>query len=965
MLNAKQIICSFLAVVMTTSSAFSATSLTASSQGYMPTLQKIGENSYKYTEAKAEIKFDVTDPQVVKQRIQEMMSAVEGTQQTKGKQSKLLGAATHTLKAYPMESLYFFLGMGAVAFGQLVLNNSHNPVGLQQHIEHSLSPMGMAGFAVFMYFNNLTSTQLMTMTNNPAFMKYVPYLGMTAGFLAQSIFSHVAGDPNIKACVLKKPVTEKDKEAGVDEKPCVKAMENFADLRLAPSLTSMLLSTLLAAKAEKLVKAGFSMGKSGLLKLRGVDVALTLAPGKVQVSAVRAVLVHGLGKVAQITAFVQIDEWLNRIVTYAWKNFFDGSDFYDINNSIVERLNYLKTTNWVEPKAEPFLPNLLPKEFSEWIAKDRTLEDRLKYFQKRMTDWRMTNLADVYEAHQNWNMHLQQLTGKYASSHEFYTQIINAIRTSRFDLGYVKPLEIPYPLTGLKAYNVRPEAYDAMVTHPKMFEGYQRDNLKFIARLMQPGAILNPNYITENFEDADEASAYIQFGALLNDLEVKDKKKMAKFHQMITSTDDKVVARALYNLRQEMAPAMRNPEDAYSRVILALINILGAPSPQMEPGRGYVMGFQFAPSTQKFVSGLEFRKGSSMFGANMLVDHYLMQMVCGPDITNGDALVEETTGFPSNFRAPMIRPAKHKFDNECNSTKAYMTSDSIYTYKISQDGKTYRGFLNYIRETARASIVGHKENSNFQNWWDFYTTKQMKSAFDAFGVRYDEIVVKLVRSLYYQREEGFFNSVYNKLGLNQNGRNSLNQGPVGNGALQAMFQEERMYLAILEEIMFPKRSFDFSLETALERKLQVPEVREIEKNMIGLSDLLKKIQIKEIGGRERIESSLMNDELESQVETIQKSLHTVKLQLGLVGGEGDIPVMVRALNDNQKAVAKVALDSLSKLADEMANYGRIANAVSWNKIYDDETKSVSQTKSNPETEKALRNSGRMTAPAGQ
>ncbi|MNY77097.1 hypothetical protein D3C86_2168950 [compost metagenome] len=67
----------------------------------------------------------------------------------------------------------------------------------------------------------------------------------------------------------------------------------------------------------------------------------------------------------------------------------------------------------------------------------------------------------------------------------------------------------------------------------------------------------------------------------------------------------------------------------------------------------------------------------------------------------------------------------------------------------------------------------------------------------------------------------------------------------------------------------------------------------------------------------------------------------------------------------QKSAAKVALNSLSKLAAEMANYGNIAHAVSWNKIYDEESGQTTQTKTDENMKKALKNSGAATNPAGR
>jgi hypothetical protein len=994
MLDFKKVLCGALAVVMATSSAFAVGKL--SQDGSYAPAYADGKYSFVDPVSKIPITWKPQSTQATQQSIEELMRQLTAAQTATGPQgSKLKAAAVHTIKAFPAESLYFFIGMGAVAFSQLVFDNSQNPVGLEQHITHSLSPMGMAGFAVFMYANNLTSSTLQTMIKNKSFMKYIPYLGMTAGFGMQSIFSHVMSDPNIKFCAFKKKVTDKDLEEGVDANPCKKAIENFSDLRLAPSLTSMLLSTMMAGKAQEGIKALAGKAEKPLLRLTGFDLAFMLAPGKIQLTGIRAVLVNGLGKVAQITAFVAIDAWLNRIVTYGWKNAFDGKDFWNIDNRIASRVKDLKANNWNELTLKKEDQGILPAPIEKWLSEDRPLEEQLTYFQKRMTDWRMTNLADVYEAHQNWNASLGQLIGNYKGSYEFYQTIIDRIRISRYNLSPVKPLEILYPLTGVKPYNVAPEAYDGAVTHVKTFETYQRENVAVVAKMLAPQILVKefPKFadindadlqelskkavapklesalsfsLTEQEVEARDQENFVKIQKLFTGLDAKDRKKIETFRQMILSKDDTVLAKALYNLRKEQNPALRDPEKPFSKMILALIEILGAPSPQMEPGRGYLLGYQYAPSKQQYMSGIDFRHGSSIFGTQLITDYYMMQMVCGPDVRAGEKLVDDNLGYPSKFKPPMIRPAKHEFKEACQSGYAFMEPDKIYSYKFEQDGKKYRGFLNYVRDNVGASIIGQKDgSSNFKNWWTALTTPQVKEAFDVYAERYDEIVVKMMRALYYQRKAGVEDFIYETLSLNQNGKNTLNRGPVFNGTISAITQEEHLYLAVLEQMITPERAYDFHIDLALNYKVKVPALQEIDNEIAKLVNLLTKIRIVEKDGRERIQSSLANSELTSQVEAVEAAITTVRQAMGVdtpgIGIEGS-PL---AFTETQKKVAKVALDSLSKIAAEIANYGNIAHAVSWDKIHDEGSGETTQTKTGDNVKKALKNSGAATNPAGR
>jgi hypothetical protein len=135
--------------------------------------------------------------------------------------------------------------------------------------------------------------------------------------------------------------------------------------------------------------------------------------------------------------------------------------------------------------------------------------------------------------------------------------------------------------------------------------------------------------------------------------------------------------------------------------------------------------------------------------------------------------------------------------------------------------------------------------------------------------------------------------------------------------------------------------------------------------MKKLEALIQKIKIVEIKGRERIESSLSNDELKSQVEAVATAITTVRQAMNLdVAGvfRMDSPL---ALKENQKVAAKFALNAISNLAEEIANYGNIAHAVSWNKIHNEATGETTQIKTNENAKRANNNSRAATNPAGR
>ncbi len=919
---------------------------------------------------------------------------------------KLKAAGIHTIKSLGPESLYFFMGMGAVAFWQIWTDSAQNPVSLQQHIEHQLSPMGVLGFGVFMYANNLTSTTLQTMIKNPSFMKFLPFLGMTAGFTAQSIFSHFFSDPNVLACALKGKITAEDKERGIDENPCQKAAENFEDLRLAPSLTSMLISTYLAGKLE----AGFKgVAQRAVYKLSGFDLALFLAPGTTQIRGVRAVI-KGIGKTAQITTFVAIDAWLNRVVTYGWKNFFDGGDFNGLNADIVSQINFLKARNWV-PEADQVPKNYWEQRLARTTGRPMDLLSQLKHFQKRMSDWRMTNMADIYEAHMNWQTALNQLTGMYSASSGFYADIINEIRSAKFTEA-PKKLEMIYPFAGVKAFNLAEERYDRAITHPALFKSYQRETMTIAAILLGPKAprlradateeelaiqaqlageaqqlvakttnsikstmraVWNAKnkvaddhqedqFRTEDFISPlasniteESKSIYVDILGKRNELTKNESSLLQKMANLIASEDENKAIEGLLLLKSEYQRSLRLQENAYAEILATVMKIVGSPAPQLEPGRGYMTALQASPKGMSLFAGINYYRSVGMISTPLTVDYLLMQMICGPDVDQPgkSSMIKSSVGFPSIFRAPQIRNGKDDFQVECQGMTApnsNVMDTRLYNLPFKKAGVQYVGFLDYLSKSLRPSVMGDESGSNFTNWWKDNTTQQMEAAFADFGVQYEKIVVNLVRALFYQHKDGAYSTkVFNKLGLNQDGKNSLNYGPLYNSPVTTIFQEERLYLSILKELMEPSARYGYYLISAMENEVQQPELKKVEESFIGLANMLKEIRIIQKDGRERIESRLTNKDFKSQKETIEKVI------LGLKDSAA-----ISNLPAYKKEVAHGVLEALVTLANELESYGAMANAVSWQNLYDEGSLTATQHQMSDEAQRKIKASGSMT-----
>ena len=842
-------------------------------------------------------------------------------------------AFSHSMKSLPTESLIFFVAMGAVVAGQLITNYSQNPTAMKQHIDHQLSPIGVFGFFAFMASQGLTSNVLAMYMTNPKFHHMIPYLGMTVGAFVQSYLSQVASDPNVMACgkvMMGGKVSAQDQAAGIDADPCSKAYEYLVIHKkiweFAPGMVSMLASSALAGMAQSVVTRV-------VLKLTGVDIALWLMPGTMELKGIRLLVVKGL----QIGVFVAIDAWLNRKVTYAWKNFFDGATFNTMGDDLTKDVNALKA--------------------SQWTASNVELKKDIKNFRTKMTEWRMMNLSDVYEAHQAWSENLFQLTSMYNSSYAFYNAFVNEVRNVRYDQSPFKPLLAYYPLNGVPAKGMEAGREDLYFQSPKMVENWQADTVADVVASMDQ-IIKDGNFKYMNPNEK------IQF---------------KKIRDMLASDDHMVMGQGLDLLNTTIEQSVQNVASTqwYIRALQDTKTKLGKPDPMLEKGRGFLATYQSAPTTSENFKGTAYYRQVGVFFTPTMTDYLMMQMVCGPNAEAGAKVVKTSRGFPSVFLPPMLGNPNDDFSNLCDTVGMPRSrAKNIYSWDVfDHNRKKYTGFLDYIVQTARPNIVGDAKESGFPQWWTKTTESQMQKAFEEFGKDYDSIVANMVRTIYRQDRQAYanvFEKMWDKLGNStknffdkefwgqvRTDKATFNRGPISNGAMNAAFQEERTYLSLLSELLQPTASYKLDLSTILTKAPTQDPLKAVEQEFAVLNGLIQQIKIVQIDGHEAIQSPLENYQLDEQLQKIQVSLKNVATSLGV--GDAKDGALVK-LNAQQQEIAVACLENLQSLASEVMMYGSMANAVSWDKIRNVKQANIQQNKFNNEIQAKLAAMRGMTMP---
>ncbi|KHD88509.1 MAG: hypothetical protein OM95_08335 [Bdellovibrio sp. ArHS] len=823
---------------------------------------------------------------------------------------------SHSVRNLPAESAIFFVAMGAVVAGQLITNYSQNPIAMKQHIDHSLSPIGVFGFFTFMYSQGVTANVLSMYMKNPKFHHMIPYLGMTVGAFLQTYLSQVASDPNVMACakvMMGKTITEKDQANGIDADPCSKAYEYLVLKKklweFAPGIVSMLISSGLAGVAQSVIT-------KTVLRITGVDIALWLVPGTMQLKGIRLLLVKGL----QITAFVAIDMWLNRIVVSTWKNMYDGAEFYDVNDSLNEKMNLMKK--------------------SRWSADSKDLQADLKEFRKKMTDWRMMNMSEVYEAHQSWSEALHQMTSMFNTSYSFYDAFVAEVRKARDENASNKFLTMTYPYNGVVAKGLTDDMKDTYYLKPQVLEGMQ---LKTINEGLENA---------ENLLKSEDAKY----------LYPHEIKKITAILTKIRSGEREAIGLGLSELYEELGLAMQNISGSmnYKDTLRKIYDAFGRPNPMMEPGRGWVESYANAPMNEETVKDAKYYRQVGLFMTPKVTDYLVMQMICGPDLENGGRSVKNSRGFPSVFLPPQIGNSADQL-NVCNNVgMAPLVAKNIYKFPIqTSNKKKYAGAIDYLISETRPTVIGTADEPAFQNWWKTRTEAQVQKAFEEYGKSYDEIVAKMVKAVYYPGRK-FFNGrplVTNpmktlKIYFDSKTRNRyVEGGPVYNGAMNSAFQEERVYLSILGDLLQPAAEFNVDIAHILETDLNIPALQEVENQFAVLNGMMKRIKVTTMEGREVVESDLENYELEEQLQNIQGALKKLSEVLGV--GDADPSSASVQLNKQQRDVAVTALEQLQGLATEVMMYGSMANAVSWSKIRNLKKLNIEQQRFNNEIQARL------------
>lgn len=785
----------------------------------------------------------------------------------------------HAWKSFPVESGAFFLALGGMTAVQLLTNYADNPVGMKQHIEHSLSPVGQLGFFMFMYSQGITSNALSMWMKNPKMGMPIGMLGMTVGMAVQSYFSQVVGDPHIRACAAK--IFQNDKSV---ENACDGAYKYFVlDKKIleGPGIASLLGSFLLITGAR--------MAAGAVLRMVGIELGTLLVPGGVEVKALRWVVTLAVSG-ANAALFTAVQMKLEQYISYAWKNYFDGKEFVGFNDDLVEKIAAQKKSNWT--------------------GKASDLNSEVKDFSKKMEAWRVNNLSDAYGAHQAWSEFLGQLTQMYAASFNFYDTYVPEVLATKDSM-----IDRVYPLNGVTPKDLSDGSGDHYVNRPDRIEYMQAQTTVDVANMI--GQNISSGY-------------YKNMGVLPDQI-----KSLAAIQAGLANEDLVVKGKAINELnRQFYINSQSHGVNPYLNELSAISRKLGnQPEPLMDPGSGFTASFKYSPSFNETVKGLEFSRMTGLFATANAADFFVVQMMCGPDTSKNEPMISIVKGFPAKFSPPSIALTTSDKDSLCHTYgMTPLMRNAIYKFPA---GKKYGSTPEYLRANINPEV-----SQDFKTWWAQRTEAPMRQAFDGFGKMYKGIIGKL----------------YN--GLNETRNSAWNQGLISNGAMNAAFQEIRLYSLILGEMLkdsykaqhnqaLPAEYFNTNLDAKI--TISAADYMKSEKPLLGLlqrgsrydfntllsanpnadSRSLKiqtelEYQFALMNGliQKARTQSVLSSAYQDQMKSIEAKLSEFSGLLG-VNKDNPAPGLV-TLGAEQKALAVTCLELLQSVSQELSMYGNMA-----------------------------------------
>ncbi len=365
--------------------------------------------------------------------------------------------AGKTLMSFPAEASTFYAAMGLLA--AVELNHpltSKNPAALEQFFHHSFKdPVGAVGFYGFMLVNRQTThffeqlrmlggTDIKDMTRvKRIFYGHVaPQIGMSAGFLAQTVFTELWHDKEFKMCVgrfglkkINKIVGGKKVTLAPDSPEILEACELAYDRwavrqkikDYVPLIAAMVVTNILQMSSIPFAKWLVNDTKAGkaivskVMQTKGVGAVLGRMTLALRVGKNFVFPQGGLAvRIASMVMFIKGSELVQPYFDRTTGMPLKADDIADMTNRFEQKI-----TEAVNRKWQPV--NYVDREDQRKNDPAELLKKLGLHFQKM----RQFHLQIPYANHANWQQALAQFQGAYTSSYAMYDRVIDEVREFR------------------------------------------------------------------------------------------------------------------------------------------------------------------------------------------------------------------------------------------------------------------------------------------------------------------------------------------------------------------------------------------------------------------------------------------------------------------------------------------------------------------------------------------------------
>ncbi len=729
-------------------------------------------------------------------------------------EKSIWGAQT---RRFPLETMMFFFSLSLINGGMLIADYSQNPLVLEQHLKSLVDPLGHLSFYSFMIVNGYATEFLQdrgmahvirpsmiqsqmartfeagtklgfnpqavlgdaanyadktktwnifrSTTAKEAYIKMIPYLGMTAGSMA----SHFTGDfaRTMQACVQSfyKP-GEKPKEAGkektestlkkdrlnhLSEDPCDTAWREWTLEKkfnqYAPALVSMLMSTWASGKLTSLFndfkKTPAYRNTSANLKKGAVA---TFRFGRMEVAAgMLTGLFGGLGKAAiglvghftSITLFTTLDTLINSWVEDVILNLTYGRNFLIPNpNSFPRKAEALYDLLEKESK-EKFSTDspACEKDIQSGECKKTDIEGFLYNFSESVEKWKEFNQTKAHQAHSQWVEQINKYQHMEQLSKDYYVTFVDDLKTA-YDC-----LKDTAKCNAQKESSLEHNGLDGLdEMEKKGIQAASRPTPPMVNQRLFPlygvepkdegtdltnwkNLYLSQNYLLQESQQRHANDVGIQLESYLNqrglgsDL-TKYKDIFQKIVDGLKSKDYSLNARSIDMMRSIENESGGVPE-VVRQILYDHLRLLGNPAPLMNYGQGFSYAFEVSTAHNELVKKTEipdfFRhlSLSTRYSFSKKTDYLEYNMACGPHVeTDGQtsdgkskSLTDKVFGFSTLFTPPRIIGANNDMDI-CRGIFGFSNSSVLYSQKITDTNSklTYNGIFHAIFNNLSPSI---------------------------------------------------------------------------------------------------------------------------------------------------------------------------------------------------------------------------------------------------------------------